>query len=930
MKVKTFLKNHQIEWVPYGCLRTRQSDGSYQKVYNPLNVYNVGIPSDGYPVSNDWEHNHRYMENVVRHKWDVYMEQVAYQNEHILEKGHQELSIVAMCDTRMVCMFDQDHEHAEMLPVFRKLLNECPRTRSPSKKLWKGWFVLTDKPEHLPKNVKLANGFLELQNGLWSGVPLDNEVENGDLDIPCISWNEFQDLAEKNYSTNPMKHITETRHSLEELESAIDTLMDYDNRIRSYEPNGGYGDSYDGWRNIGFWLKAGLDDDVGYELFHRYSQSCNKYKPSEWSSGYIKYMFVDRFGSAESVVPLFKALSRQKAKWERLQREFCSESVHTTSDSESETSSVSYSTTLSMGDDEITRILSHLKDSTKQSQSFPKILLKCMRNMHSSYDTFKSYLTRFAKDVDDEEMGVLAYKWKHLCVGKKYGLTYLKDTLRVDNLKAYLEMYPPETKEKKKSDHPSYETVKKEFEKTTFKVMTPMGYGHIRPNGQFEFLKHVNLINKFRHVKYGNHEGKTKQFIFDWINDEDMRIVHRFSFNPMTIERLYSEEDEIVFNMFEGLKASKLQRQSSEHLDDLLGFVKEQLCNNEEPFFQYFMKWLASVVQNVGQKTGVAPIFTGNQGTGKSMFMNWFGNAIIGSKYFLTTAKVEGVLGRFNSKIETVIFCVLNEISRKDVQDESNKFKELLTERTIEIERKGMDTITQPSFINVVVTTNSVNPVIIEQDDRRFTAIDSEAKRLTPEYALYLYDNMLNGENTNLNSAFYYYLMDMDLTEFNPIQSRVMTNFYKMCQSRIVPEIVLFMNHAITSETINLTKVWLSDLYKEYVLWKGERSNHRDAPSFNSFTNLVIRGRDFKDSYTKIRVKKDKFVYTFNTMVLSDRFAMYDLNNDDIHAEEVLNPEERERLLMTEGNSTTITATFTATSSSDIPVFELPNAPLPL
>lgn len=928
-----FLDNHQIDWVPYGCLRTRQPDGSYQKAYNPLNVYKIGIPQDGYPVSNDWEHNHKYMTNIVRHKWDAYLDQVAYENAHTYNEGHQELSIVAMCDTRMVCMFDQDHPNAEMLPVFRKLMAECPRTQSPSKKLWKGWFLLADKPEHLPQNVKLADGWIELQNGLWSGVPIDGEVVNAEMDLPTISWNEFKDLAERDYSTKPLNRITESEHTFEEIQSAMDTLIDYDRRIRTYQPNGGYGDTYQGWRDVAFFLKAELNDERGYELFHDYSKTCNKYNPSEWATGYVKYLFIDKIGQADSIVPLFKAVSHQKQKWARLQREFRAESVHTTSDSESsdDVSSVTSSSTQQANDDNIVSlIVRHLNDETKNEESFPMVLLKCMKNINCSMDNykrFKSYIREYTDhEFEDDQMGEMMKKWRKSSPPKKYGLGHLKELLQMDNPQMFKNLFPTSFR---KSKYPTYEKVKEEFEKTTFKIMSPMGYGHVRPNGEFEFLNHNKVINKFRHMKY-DCEGKSKQFIFDWVNDASMRVVNRFSFNPTTTERIFQEDGETIFNLFEGLRGSKLPRKTSPHLDELLNFVKRQLCDNNDAFFDYLIKWLACIIQKTGQKTRVAPILTGRQGTGKTMFMEWFAEYIIGKKYSYITAKAQNVLGRFNAKIETVIFCVLNEISRKDTQDENNQFKELITDHSIDIERKGVDTITQPNFTSFVITTNSLNPVMIEFGDRRFTGIESEAKRLSPEEALYMYKNLLNGQNEDLNSAFYYYLLDMDLTNYDTVQSRVQTNFYKMCQNRIVPELVLFMHYAITSENVNLTEVYLSDLYNEYVLWKGHRSKQREPPSFNSFTNSLIRGTDFRHCYTKIRVKKDKYVFTFDTLQLMDRFSAYDMDNSDVQAEEVMDETKRQRLLKAEGSSTSITKMTSFPNHDDIPIVGLSTSPVPL
>lgn len=50
--------------------------------------------------------------------------------------------------------------------------------------------------------------------------------------------------------------------------------------------------------------------------------------------------------------------------------------------------------------------------------------------------------------------------------------------------------------------------------------------------------------------------------------------------------------------------------------------MKDTNAGNDEIVYKYILNWLAWIVQNIGEKTGVAPILIEMQGIGKTMFTN--------------------------------------------------------------------------------------------------------------------------------------------------------------------------------------------------------------------------------------------------------------------------------------------------------------------
>lgn len=70
--------------------------------------------------------------------------------------------------------------------------------------------------------------------------------------------------------------------------------------------------------------------------------------------------------------------------------------------------------------------------------------------------------------------------------------------------------------------------------------------------------------------------------------------------------------------------------------------LNSELCN-------WLLQYSANTVQNPTQKTDTIIIYKGNQGCGKSIFVENFANNIIGETYSISTANPQRqILGNFN------------------------------------------------------------------------------------------------------------------------------------------------------------------------------------------------------------------------------------------------------------------------------------------
>ncbi|GAQ87917.1 hypothetical protein KFL_003870150 [Klebsormidium nitens] len=183
------------------------------------------------------------------------------------------------------------------------------------------------------------------------------------------------------------------------------------------------------------------------------------------------------------------------------------------------------------------------------------------------------------------------------------------------------------------------------------------------------------------------------------------------------------------FNLFSGLKfqpiESKLTEselvECEEHMPKLMWHLRNILCDGSSERFDYTIHWMAHAVQKPWKKMGVALVFRGGQGSGKSSLWRFFGRMILGVRYCLYCNQIETMIGKFNSLGANKLLIVFDEASNWGGAFRMNdRMKSLITEDETCLEHKGRDPITVQDKSNIVFTTNNYWPVKRDSDDRRY------------------------------------------------------------------------------------------------------------------------------------------------------------------------------------------------------------------
>ena len=396
-------------------------------------------------------------------------------------------------------------------------------------------------------------------------------------------------------------------------------------------------------------------------------------------------------------------------------------------------------------------------------------------NINMTYDTYKEVVK--LKGGYDEENNRKVWDKNDANHNKKVGWTTIIKMAGIDNPdeKAALDkLYKKKERENKKaaeyesaSDNCSvvFKRLSTEFEKTHAKIKGRSLFVEETPTTTNFFTK-PNLITSYEHMKCGvNIHGNPQTFIKMWLtcNDDircydDMGVYPNKSLCPPTMYNLWRP--------FEMEKYTEPYEANHEALQFYLNHIKI-LCGNEQLVADYIVAWIAQMIQYPEVKT-IMPTFIAAEGTGKSSFIIMLSRMMGASKILETTSPSRDVWGEFNGLMGDAFFVHLSEISKKEFQDSQGKAKGLITDATLNINKKSIGQYTINSYHRFIATTNNDDSIPTQKGDRRNLVIRcSDEKKGDTEYFNTMYKYL---DDINVIRTLYDYFKNIpNMDKFNKI-----------------------------------------------------------------------------------------------------------------------------------------------------------------
>jgi hypothetical protein len=336
----------------------------------------------------------------------------------------------------------------------------------------------------------------------------------------------------------------------------------------------------------------------------------------------------------------------------------------------------------------------------------------------------------------------------------------------------------------------TYECVKARFELRCFKVLSPFAYAHLIDDQTKEpdlytpiALKHL-YANLYFFERDAQQEWKKQLFVPRWMGDVRIKQVKRIVVDPVVAD------DGQNYNMWPGFAAERLPPVPDADVADLIEPIVRHLydvyANAHAETTEFLLDYFANMVQRPDRPSHVALSLWGRSGVGKGMPLTFMREKVMGKAVTYQTANPENdLLGRFQNGCVNRVLVQVDEV--RSLREHDDRLKDLITNDTVQLERKGRDIVTVRNLVNLVFTSNNENALTVGTDDRRFVLLRcSEKYKADGPYLCGLGRHM---ERSDVARAFFQFCMARDLSRYTYDMQlhRPVTDYYLECQRSNVP-----------------------------------------------------------------------------------------------------------------------------------------------
>ena len=361
----------------------------------------------------------------------------------------------------------------------------------------------------------------------------------------------------------------------------------------------------------------------------------------------------------------------------------------------------------------------------------------------------------------------------------------------------------------------AYVAMKRRFEETVCMCKDQLVY--VVETAEDTLILNRNQLSE-RFQDWSFPKGKTNiKFIPCWLSDINKRYSDKLDFLP-------GGAPQNVYNLWKGYQVEKVPPGQG----DIEPFLKltQALTGGAS---DYLLKWLARLFQKPGEKPITAPLHLSDQGTGKNSYYEFIGD-IMGNELFFETANADNdIFGRFSTAFEKRKLVLVDEAAGDTNFANNSKLKALVTNTTVQVERKGIQGVTIMNVAGVVFLTNSKFPVRVEDSDRRFFAYEC-LNTYSKDKAFWDSWHKSWSKKPENQRAVFDYLMSIDISKVDWIADRPHTQVYQDMRQNCLPQEVKWLVHLIEefpAEWVNkpIKNTDLFDSYARFVPAKYEPSN---------------------------------------------------------------------------------------------------------
>ena len=407
----------------------------------------------------------------------------------------------------------------------------------------------------------------------------------------------------------------------------------------------------------------------------------------------------------------------------------------------------------------------------------------------------------------------------------------------------------------------------------------------------------------------------TEPFIDIWLKDTNRLSYKSCIFNPYNpnFSDPY-ENNKLVLNTFRGFRSKLVEYDQNDYdIQKFKHHILHFICNDNDEYYQHIIKWLSFTLQRPSERQGTANIFCGREGSGKTsifMFMSWIIDSIYlpFDKDLLYTANIEELssIAKFNGILDNKLLINLEEVDIQKQSKLTSTLKTLITDKSIIIQKKGIDSKPAVNCLSIMGTSNETSNVIqMSNTDRRYNIFKTTDALLKDQKHKDWIKKV--SESQDIVNKLFSFLVGLDIESYNP-KTIIDTDIRKQLQESNIHPLIPFLHIFITEgssiktddtkygfKVKDFQKGFLDYCYKHKhkslaLISTTQLNNHITK----NIGDLIITQPDGKIS-KRVKHKQERFyMYEFHkkttdSFLKENRLSTQEMNDDDLEEVEIIN-----------------------------------------
>ncbi|CAK8744495.1 hypothetical protein SODG_007608 [Sodalis praecaptivus] len=274
---------------------------------------------------------------------------------------------------------------------------------------------------------------------------------------------------------------------------------------------------------------------------------------------------------------------------------------------------------------------------------------------------------------------------------------------------------------------------------------------------------------------------------------------------------------ESVYNLFTGLSVEPTLGDCSPYLEHL----RQVICAGDETSYAYLIGWMAHLIQRPDEKPSVAIVMKSIPGTGKGTMVRPLQDIL--GQYAIHINGAGQIAGKFNATMANKLLIFADEVT-VGRNYEGDRLKGIISEKSINLERKGIDPEPMPNFARLIFASNSIQALKAGIRERRYLVLEPNPAHAQEKG---YFDNLHNWLHDNGAARLLHFLQHYDLGDFD---------CYRAPQTAALQDEILLgltgFDAYLYSELSKdrpfneMARIPVSELIDKYLMWCKENGEH--------------------------------------------------------------------------------------------------------